>query len=121
MTPDSFLTFWKELNALGIPVLAIRDTPRPPADVAECLALNGVDTRECDFPRPQDVERLAADSPDRLPDNVTVVDLSDWFCTSEVCPAVVGDVIVYYDGSHITRSYSRLLAPVLAQVAPMLE
>lgn len=120
-TPESYVTFWRELAEHDIPVLAIRDTPRPPVDIAECMSLNGVDSRECDFPRRAEVEVPVMEGTEALPDTVSVADLSDWFCAPDVCPAVVGDVVVYYDNSHVTRSYMRLLAPVLPQAAPLLD
>lgn len=120
-TPGSYVRFWEELAAHDIPVLAIRDTPRADEDIAECLALNGIKTSECDFPRPDDLAQLEADGLADLPDNVRVADLTDWLCSPQVCPAVIGNVVVYYDQSHMTSSYSRLLAPLLVQVAPALD
>jgi hypothetical protein len=34
-----------------------------------------------------------------------------YFCTSTVCPAVIGSVVAYFDASHMTATYSRTLAP----------
>jgi len=32
-----------------------------------------------------------------------------------MCPAVVGNTLVYKDGSHMTTAYSEALAPVLGE------
>jgi len=45
---------------------------------------------------------------------VTTADLTDRICTASRCPAVVGGVLAYFDGSHLTATYSRTLAPYLA-------
>ncbi len=36
-----------------------------------------------------------------------------WFCIDGVCPAVVGNTPVYFDGHHLTAEYARLIAPEL--------
>ncbi|WP_440900448.1 SGNH hydrolase domain-containing protein, partial [Actinosynnema sp.] len=40
------------------------------------------------------------------------VDLTDWFCDADKCPAVVGNVVVYRD-NHITDSYASTLVKPL--------
>jgi hypothetical protein len=45
---------------------------------------------------------------------VTTIDPTPWFCTTTTCPVIVRNVLVYRDVSHITATYSRLLAPLLA-------
>ena len=49
---------------------------------------------------------------------VTVVDTTPWFCTPAVCPAVVGNLLVWRDNSHITNPYARMLTPLLARHLP---
>ena len=44
-----------------------------------------------------------------------LLDLTDQFCDSRWCYAVVGDVIVYRDYSHLSDEYSALLAPYLSR------
>ena len=44
-----------------------------------------------------------------------IVDLSDRFCLDDICPAVIGNVLVYRDSHHITATYSRLLSDDLAE------
>jgi hypothetical protein len=45
---------------------------------------------------------------------VTVIDPTPWFCTATACPVIVGNVLVFRDPSHMTATWSRLLAPQLA-------
>ena len=49
----------------------------------------------------------------------TYVRTDQWFCVDGQCPAVVGDIPVYWDGFHITQRYSELLAPVLRKALPI--
>jgi peptidoglycan/LPS O-acetylase OafA/YrhL len=119
--PPSFVRTWEELAEHDIPVLALRDTPFPGRDVVECLAVRGATSRACDTPLEQTLAAVdpASELPD-LPDNVTLADLTSSFCAEGTCPAVVGDVVVYHDHSHISRTYSTLLAPVLLGRVPAL-
>jgi hypothetical protein len=47
----------------------------------------------------------------------TIIDPASWFCT-DACPTVVADTLVYRDSNHMTTTYSRALAPVLAGALP---
>ena len=44
-----------------------------------------------------------------------LIDMSDQLCVDEICPAVIGGVLVYSDHNHLTKVYSRSLAPALAR------
>jgi hypothetical protein len=44
-------------------------------------------------------------------------DITELFCTADRCPVIVGNTLVYVDWSHLTREYSRLLAPVIGALA----
>jgi hypothetical protein len=109
---DGYLERWRELDAMGIDVVAIRDTPRLGFDTAECVAERGA--AACSGPR---AESLAEHSPladlTGVPPNVGFVDLTDLVCPEAQCPAVVGNVLVYWDGSHFTTTYMNTLAPAL--------
>ena len=38
-------------------------------------------------------------------DGIRVIDPTNRYCLSDVCPAVIGDVVVYRDSGHVTASY----------------
>ncbi|HLR55823.1 MAG TPA: acyltransferase family protein, partial [Actinomycetales bacterium] len=114
--PDGFIAAWEALDAAGIPILAIRDTPRFNWDVAECLVQNSYDAHKCGALRsevlPKDFSDVLAGK--QLPASVTVLDMTDYFCTSDYCEAVVGNIAVYRDKHHVTVSYMDTVAPLLA-------
>ncbi|KOX10831.1 acyltransferase family protein [Nocardiopsis sp. NRRL B-16309] len=108
---DGYVDRWRELGDLGIDVVAVRDTPRFGFDVPGCLASSGPE--ECAV---EPEGSLAAVSPLDgldLPPNVTVLDLTDVFCGPDVCRPVIGNVLVYWDASHIGATFMRTLAPEL--------
>ncbi|MGP5652216.1 SGNH hydrolase domain-containing protein, partial [Glutamicibacter arilaitensis] len=46
---------------------------------------------------------------------VRVVDPTKYFCPDGKCPAVIGETVVYFDASHISATYSKSLAGLLAR------
>lgn len=113
-TPPSFVEGWKALDALGIPVLGVRDNPR--YDYAPSACVEGqlppdipcTQPRAALYPEVPSYER-AGD----LPGNVSFLDLSQYVCTTTECPPVIGGVFVYLDNNHLTATYGRSMSPVL--------
>lgn len=115
--PAGNLEQWAELDRMGIGVLAVRDTPRFTEDVPECVGeAPAPEAPECGRPR---AETIADRSPTETladpPRNVVFLDMNEYFCPDERCPAVIGNVLVYRDADHITATYARLLGPMLAE------
>jgi peptidoglycan/LPS O-acetylase OafA/YrhL len=114
--PKGYVTAWRELEATGINVIAMRDNPNFVDDISVCNEKFGADEPVCSMARnslvttPSPIEQL-----ENPPDNVHFIELTDYFCDDMTCPAVIGNVMVYRDGSHITATYARSLVPMLAE------
>lgn len=110
-TPPGFVEQWRHLDALGIPVLALRDNPRFGSSMPDCV--ENVST-DCGAPR---AALYAPDPPwTRIPDlpgNVSFLDIADAVCTPTFCPAEIGNVLVYIDDNHLSASYSTSMAALL--------
>jgi peptidoglycan/LPS O-acetylase OafA/YrhL len=99
-----------------IPVTYLGDSPSLRQNAPDCVADHLADVGACSTPR-----TIAAPAHGRAEElrsaltaaDVTVVEPADWFCTATSCPVVVGNLLVYRDGSHFSRTYSRYLAPLL--------
>lgn len=101
---------WRELLALGIKVVAIRDTPKLAFDPGACIARDpGCYARQSEIMGDDPI--LAAHG---LVPQVPVVDMTDAVCQDGKCPMVVGNVVVWRDLHHLTASYARTTATVLA-------
>jgi hypothetical protein len=51
-----------------------------------------------------------------------VVWVRNWFCAENLCPTVVGNLLVYRDDNHMTVTYSEFLAPLLDEaVGPVVD
>ncbi|MFY1698671.1 acyltransferase family protein [Solwaraspora sp. WMMA2101] len=105
-----------ELRSHGSQVVFIGDVPWLPPTVVDCLAVHLDDARTChgavdDVVLEPRRRQLTADAV--AGHGVLVVDPTPWFCTTTVCPALVGNVVTLRDGNHISATYSRLLWRVL--------
>ncbi|MER8658214.1 acyltransferase family protein [Mesorhizobium sp. LNJC405B00] len=102
---------WSELTEAGPQIIVIRNTPLMRFEPGDCLSATPA---KC-FTKRSDAElnnllALAAEGQK----NVRVVDMTDALCGPELCPAVVGNMIVWRDTGHLTATYSLALAPYLA-------
>ncbi|MER7556544.1 acyltransferase family protein [Nocardioides sp. NPDC126508] len=123
-TVNGLVEAWSHRPSKDVPVIALVDNPMFEPDNAAylrttlgCIQRHSPETagEACGRPRAdvlvKDPHRDAvAHDP-----NAHLVDLTDLFCEDRVCPAVIGNVIVYRDGNHITSRYARTLAPYLGQ------
>jgi peptidoglycan/LPS O-acetylase OafA/YrhL len=100
----------------GIEIVGIRDNPRFTFNMPECVQRNGAEAHECSVP----VEESLAD-PSPLEgyrgkvDGLHLMDLSDFICARGICPGVVGNVYVYKDDNHLTRTYVETMIPMFEQ------
>jgi peptidoglycan/LPS O-acetylase OafA/YrhL len=101
--------------ALGITPVFIADTPWPSQNIPICLSANTTDIQRCVLQRSTSVLADVSEiSREAFDNNESVfIDTEDWFCMQSVCPAVVGDVVVYRDSSHVTSRYAELLGLLL--------
>jgi hypothetical protein len=105
------------IAALGARPVVLQDTPDPRgAAVPDCVAAHPGAVTRCALaagPALYPDRRAAIEAAARA-EGVAVVDPAAWFCTAAVCPAIVGNTLVYRDGSHVTSTYIRLLTPLLS-------
>jgi hypothetical protein len=100
-------------------VLVLGPTPDPHTSVPICLSGNLDDAAACSPPRSTAVNQpgIAAELSATKAAGGQYADLTELFCTSDRCPVIVGNTLVYVDVMHVTLQYSRLLAPVLGALA----
>lgn len=99
----------------GKTVLVIRDTPKPATDVPACVLTNPDDYGACTGSRDEQLQPdpLANAARSMKSKRMRVADLTNFFCQGRTCLGVIGRMVVYFDGSHITASYARSVAPYL--------
>jgi hypothetical protein len=112
---DGYTSVLRTWLAAGLRTLVIRDTPAPGNQVPDCVAQAKAAYSRCDgtrdawLPNAPEVQAVRSIGDPR----VRLVDLTDHICAPRVCHAVTGGVITYFDGSHLTATFAKTLAPYL--------
>jgi SGNH domain (fused to AT3 domains) len=102
-------------------VTLIQDVPIPSYNLPSCVAQHLNSVTRCTFQlakaysfpaRHRGLATAVAHA------GFAVVDPDAWICTATTCPAIVGNMLVYRDDTHLTATFARWLAPM---VAPLLS
>jgi peptidoglycan/LPS O-acetylase OafA/YrhL len=111
-------TTWSRLTAAGVEVFVLRDSMHPFMSVYACVAENRHRLTRCTYDREEGIAASAAPIQAiaaRGMVGVHVIDMTDAICPTARCAPVIGNVLVYRQGSHLTASYVASLAPRLGQ------
>lgn len=97
------------LRAEGIAVVAVRDQPRLAVNLVQCREKQG----QADGCTDQPSRNMPAERPDigvvkasASDEGVVLVDLTEWICPDDLCVPAIGNVTVFLDADHITKTYS---------------
>lgn len=108
---------WEQITNTGAELVLMRGTPRPPERVDDCLAAGNTPT-QCgpDTTYIADSNPLASQG---LPSGAHHIDMLAHVCPegmtteSDQCPAVVGNVAVWFDNSHLSNTYVATMTPLI--------
>jgi len=105
----------KALRDDGKQVLLLTTTPSARIDMQACLVSNRKNLSRCHRKRSESVKdnyiKMERDVAAEL--GVLAYDTTVWMCAEGMCPAVMGDVAVFLDTNHITRTFGEFLSPYL--------
>ena len=111
----------RRLRAAARHVIAVTDPPRAPLDVPACVSAHLRELRRCAFARGRATARAQAVSEVlRTVDGIRVLDPTDVLCLEDLCPGVIGDVLVYRNSGHLTASFAATMGPWLGRRLPRL-
>ena len=118
--------YWTDLENHGIAVVAIKETPLMNFPEPDCVAQYGRTSPKCAVPRAKAIPpdpptvRASRDTGGKVP----VINMDNFICGPTVCQPVVGNVLVYLDGRHLTAAFdqtvTKYLEPRLLKAAPQL-
>ena len=108
-----YVADWQRLQQSGVGVIVLADNPHPGTQVYRCVGEHPRDFTACDFPVGEGRGTSSLREAAGQVGSAEFIDLTPWLCPARECPAVIGNVLVYRQGSHITASYVETLAPVL--------
>ncbi|KRC65961.1 hypothetical protein ASE12_15065 [Aeromicrobium sp. Root236] len=117
---DGMARYWKTITDAGIPLIAMLDNPNPTGGpVYECVAQNLDHLDRCAFDKAKGISGSGAPTALAAMKQVPAVktlDMRDLVCPDkDRCAPIIGNVLVYRQGSHITRSYIDSMEPQLAE------
>jgi hypothetical protein len=106
-------SYWNELQASGISVIAIKESPDVGVNIPACLSQHSA--AKCTVPR---AKAVVTDLPTvyatrAAAGKVPLIDMDSLICGPVSCPPVVGNVLVYQDNHHLTSTYALTTAPYL--------
>lgn len=115
----AFANTWAPVASAGSKIIAVEDVPMGAGPAVACVQRVNFDLRNNDCKIDPEtgykVDDAAALAAQNLA-NAAVVKTERYYCTSNGCPAVIGNVVVYRDDiSHISATYSKTLGPYLAK------
>lgn len=118
---DEYQAAWKKVTRLGTKVIVIADNPLMSDQAIACFTRVGYSTTgtRCGEPKSAALSQvdpllIAASRPNQP--KVHLVDMTDFFCTEDFCPSVVGGTVVYRDTvGHVTATYMKTLRPYLME------
>jgi peptidoglycan/LPS O-acetylase OafA/YrhL len=108
----SYLRKWAEA---GTNVLVIKDPVFPGDSIPDCLAENPGEPEAC-AGTPEEwhwMDPLTTAAKELDDPNIDTVNMDRYFCADGKCYAAIGSVVTFFDGSHITATYGKTLAPYL--------
>ncbi len=112
----AYLEGIQPLADAGIEVVGIRDNPRFTFSMPECVQRNAPDAPACNPPLNESlVDPSPLESYRGKVDGLYLMDLSDFICAGGICPAVVGNVYVYKDDNHLSRTYVESMIPMFEE------
>ena len=91
----------------GSQVIMLRDNPRVPGNIADCVAMHMDDPAACNYARRYGLPEPAADVlAARAVPGVRKLDLSDAICDKRTCYAVRNRILAWQKGNHYTATFA---------------
>jgi peptidoglycan/LPS O-acetylase OafA/YrhL len=105
-----------QIRATGAVVLVLGPIPDPLSTVPTCLSTHLDLATACaiDRTRALNAAGIAAEQAATTAGGGHYIDLTSLFCTATLCPAIVGNNLVFRDDNHLTVSYALWLTPVIS-------
>ena len=108
---DGYARTLRAMQSTGATVIALRDNPRVPGIIADCVSMHMEQPEKCDFARSFGLAEPAADmlAASRVP-GIATIDLSSRICDWTTCFAVRDGILAWQKGNHYTATFARSLA-----------
>lgn len=119
VTPEMWLgglrRTYARLSTAGIPVVAVRGTPRTGFSVPSCLSRRTAGllfASNCDYDLKASLSPVAIEAQSKAAAGLGVrfVDMNDMVCSTKPCSTIRNGVVVFTDDNHLTVAFSQSVA-----------
>jgi hypothetical protein len=116
---DGLTRLVRDLRGTGAKVLVLGPIPDPHFLVPLCLSGNLDNVPACTPRRATSVNKsgIEAEFSATAAGGGQYTDLTELYCTTDICPPIIGNTLAYMDETHTTLEYARQLAPVMGALA----
>ena len=116
---EGYVSTLEKLRRTRTRIVVIKDVPHPDKNIPECVSRSLDRLEDCAFPRSEALDYPPANThAAKKVEGVRLIDPTPVLCPEKTCPAVIGDVLVYRNDSHITTTYARTLSSWLGKRLP---
>jgi hypothetical protein len=115
---DGFARTLRRLRRTGAKVAVMKTLTWAPNRIVTCVKGSLRRLRRCAFQREQPTNRAFEARAAKRVGGARLVDARSRVCLKRICPAVIGDLLVYRDRQHLSATFARTLAPWLDRRLP---
>lgn len=96
-------------------VIYIGDAPQSLIDPPVCLSAHPKNALECATPVAKAIQNdwISQETAMTIEEKISFIDPGLWICPTSPCPVILGNLLVYMDGGHLTATFSAALASKL--------
>ncbi|MEX1219940.1 MAG: SGNH hydrolase domain-containing protein, partial [Solirubrobacterales bacterium] len=106
------------LKKTGATLVMMGDQIQAPTLPDQCVGENLQNLRKCAFPNDPRPSRYF-DKRAAKETGIELISPVSRLCTNSICPAVIGNVLVYRDTYHMSATYADTLTPWLGRKLPV--
>ncbi len=120
---DGLVRTIEQLVAKGTKIALFEDLPWSNLAPPNCLAMHRTTVQQCGttYPNPANPGQQVAEQAAAFATHTMFIRTHQWFCNKTICSPVIGNMITKWDQGHVSATYARYLATVLATaVKPLL-
>ena len=118
---SSFASAYESLGSHGVPLAVIAPVPEGNVVGLDCPSLLFDGLRECAIDRSVGLAHAPPILAAVNEAGAELIEMTQFFCNTSTCPAVIDDIWVRRDSHHISRTYSAALSEALeAEIAKVL-
>lgn len=100
---------WQVWTDMGIKIIAVADTPLLRKNYLECL---GTDQECAPQTRQKTPDPILEAAPLNRHKNIRVLDPNPLICPHDMCPPIIGNIVVWRDTHHITATYAQSFSDI---------